>query len=139
MAKYLKDNQIKAGTTIYVVHPKFKFIECKFVTSKVFLSDLCGSKIKKFKFKSLKYFEIKGGEVTVLEPFFKNKDSKLVERDGFCGDDGIPDKNGVFSYKQERRAFKTLNKAIEYWMSCQTSENLERWHQENLENNSWNW
>ncbi|WAX22622.1 hypothetical protein [Acinetobacter phage vB_AbaP_HB01] len=139
MAKYLKDNQIKAGTTIFVVHPKFKYIECKFITSKTFLSDLAGSKIKKFKFKSLKYFEINDGQVTILEPLFKTKSSGLIERFGYCGDNGIPDKNGVFSYKQERRAFPTLNKAVKYWMSCQTPENLKRWHQENLEDNSWNW
>lgn len=138
MAKYLKDNQIKAGTTIFVVHPKFKFIECKFVTTKTFMSNLVGGKIKKFKFHSLKHFNIVGGKVVELEPIFKNKDGKLVERDGFCGDDGIPDKNGIFSYQQERRAFPTLNKAIKYWLSQQTPENIKRWNQEDLQN-PWYW
>lgn len=136
MAKYLKENQIKAGITIYVTHPKFNGIECKFITSKPVLDFTFGSRFKKFKYKPVQCYSIDSKGVNPTGNLY-NFNGKWEDRTGYCGDDGIPDKNGKFSYQQERRAFSTLKKAKEYWMSQQTPENLKRWQLEREEFFAW--
>lgn len=129
MAKYLKQNEIKAGITIYVTHPKFNGILCKVVTSRPVLVKTEHWTYAGFKYKTVSSYLIENGKAVPMNPFLKVR-VEWEERDGYCGDCGIPDKNGVFSYEQERRAFPTLNKALEYWVSQQTPENLKRWGKE---------
>lgn len=52
----------------------------------------------------------------------------------YLSDAGIPNKDGVFAYKQQRRAFKSLKAALKYYRDQQTPENLRKWVEEDEEN-----
>lgn len=129
MAKHLKQNQIKAGMTIYVVSPMFSNISERLVTEPVrshFVDEDTSWKLDKYAYKPLRHFTVSGkGELSERQNTFYRcmggKCSEWVERIGYCGDDGIPNKDGVFNYKQDRRAFPTLKKAIAYWVQNQTT------------------
>ena len=93
MAKFLKQNQVKVGTTMYVTHPKFNGIECKVVTSRPVLDTSNSWAFTKFKYKTVSHHSIENGKAVPLEASFKIR-GEWKERDGYCGDDGIPDKDG---------------------------------------------
>lgn len=141
MAKHLKQNQIKAGITIYVVHPNFSDITEKFITSKPNKDkDGCHNFVK-FGYLPVRHFTITDKGISErnnssYRTWWKEEQEWKV-RSGFCGDDGIPDKDGKFCYTQERRAFPTLKKAIAYWVSQQTDENKAKWALRDLENEAW--
>lgn len=129
MSKYVKQNEIKAGIRLFIVHPKFNYIEAVFVGGNVRNEKSEWWDVTTYKAKS-KGFDVADNGFSIKEfGFTQGFETKAR----YCGDDGIPDKNGNFSYKQQRRAFKTLNAALKYWRDGQTPENLEKWAAEDDE------
>ena len=137
MAKYLKENEIKAGMTIYIVHPKFMSITKAFITKKPFIEKIesLGSidKYKKFSYFG-EYLEIsKSFNVVKTSGYITDWYERIHESMYHLSDCGIPNKNGVFKYNQMRRAFKTLNGALKYLKDNRTSENIKKWDEEDEE------
>ena len=126
MAKYVKANEVKAGKTLYLVHPKFDAIEKCFV------------KTKPRKYRGHVSGDIFNYNIEYLSVDFN---TWVVKKDGcswnpsyeqlrFLSDSGIPNKNGEFSYVQQRRAFRTMKAALKYLKDNRTEENIAKWEEE---------
>ena len=153
MAKYLRQDQIRSGTTIFVVHPKFGGIVEKFVLDMPRVHSVGNDDdgafsfkhiVKRFTYQRLNHYDInkKTGELLGMQSesaFCKSLGVSTRTHFGYCGDDGIPDSSGKFEYRQQRRAFKTLKQALKYCNDQQTPENKRKWAEENAENSAWDW
>lgn len=145
MAKHLKQNEISYGSTIFVVHPKFKSVEVRFVLDKPRPYNLGGvikHKTARYKYVPIAYFKNLQGDLekTFESEFLRNLlgvTHKVEPRHGFCGDDGIPNAQGKFEYRQERRTFRSLKEAVKFWNECQTPENCARWKEEDESFRNW--
>lgn len=118
MAKYLKANEIKVGMTIYIVHPEFKWIEKCYVTKRPYMKfePILNKKVGLI-------FEYK--EIT-LDLDGNISSNKVFENHYYLSDAGVPNKDGVFGYKQHRRAFPTLSAAQKYWKDKQDCPDFKR-------------
>lgn len=125
MAKYVKANEVKAGVTLFIVHPEFNFIEEAFVTKRPHMhtDEDTGYTYGLIFNYNRRIHAINSGKIAKYDnSWTKWKSEHHIYY--FLSDAGIPNKSGGFKYPQFRRTFRTIEAALKYFNDMQNDPEL---------------